>query len=354
MPKVLYLTDDLQNGGAERQLALLVKYLPSEWDHRVFSLGDGLCAQQIRDTGTPLKICQRRWRGDTLPAFALWQFMAEWKPDVVHAWGWMSSAAAGPICKALRICFIDGTIRMGKRTPRRQFPQRLGMLWADHIIANSQAGLEAWGISPSRGSVVNNGFDPDRLSFITPLASTPAFFTAVMVGSMSVYKDFRTFFNTARILTKNDDSHWHFIAIGNGIDYPKLLMENRDLIVAGKVEIMNSISEVLPLVCQAQVGVLLSPFGEGISNAIMEYMACGLPVICNDSGGNRELVVEGETGFLIPAEDSQALMEKLLFLQNNPREAERLGQAGRRRLIEKFSVETMVQNILNIYHNLLH
>jgi glycosyltransferase involved in cell wall biosynthesis len=65
-----------------------------------------------------------------------------------------------------------------------------------------------------------------------------------------------------------------------------------------------------------------------LSNSIMEYMACELPVICTDSGGNRELVVDGETGFIIPPEDVDSFTEKLLFLKNNPDISHRMGNEG--------------------------
>ena len=249
--------------------------------------------------------------------------------------------------------FIDGTIRMGKKFPRRQFAQFLGMSWADRIIANSQAGLDVWEIATPKGKVVYNGFEPERLSLCVSPKTKSAFFTVVMVGRMTFEKDFQTFFKAARTLLVDAETTWHFMAIGKGVDYKNHLETNKDLVEKGQLEILDGGTEVLPLLNQAQVGVLISTFGEGCSNAIMEYMACGLPVICNDSGGNRELVIDGETGFLIPNGDCQALVSKLAYLRDNPYEAERLGQAGRQRLLTHYTVDVLVQETIRVYKEVI-
>ena len=85
---------------------------------------------------------------------------------------------------------------------------------------------------------------------------------------------------------------------------------------------------------------------EGCSNTIMEYMACGLPVVCSAGGGNAELVVEGRAGYLIPAGDWRLLCDRLERLTSRPDEASHMGEAGHRRLSEEFTVERMVERLL--------
>ncbi len=356
MPKVLLLADGLSNGGAERQLALLAKYLPQEWDRRVFSLGDGSFAQVIRSNGIQVDICERKTRFDPRPAFALWRLLVEWKPHVVHSWGWMSSVAAGFLCKVLGIHFIDGTIRMGDLPPRRALVQRLGMIWAKQVIANSQAGLMAWKISPEKGRVVYNGFDPERLALYDSLSEkTDTLFTVIMVGRMQPEKDYETFIGAIRLITKKD-ANWRFIALGSGILRKSLLKQANDLVKSGMLIFPEPTLEVLPYVKKANVGVLMTAQGiheEGISNAIMEYMACGLPVVCSESGGNRELVINEQTGFIIEPNKPDVLAEKLLWLKEHPGIAQAIGQAGRERIKREFTVEKMVANTLAVYGEML-
>lgn len=355
--RLVFITDSLENGGAERQLALLVKYLPPEWACRVFSLGNGPFAGVVRREGTSVDIHERKARFDPSPALHLWRLIREWKPDLIHSWGWMASAAAGPMCKYLGIRFIDGTIRMGMLPERNRLNQRLGMTWADRVIANSYAGLRVWGISSRKGRVVYNGFDPLRHSLCRrgePMPDLPL--RVVMTGRMVKGKDYRTFLHAARLLIDKAKRAWKFIAIGSGPDRAALMASVKDLIDAGLVEFPETGLEVLPLVNQCSIGVLLSHsayHAEGCSNSILEYMACGLPVICVNTGGNSELVVEGETGYLVSPGNPIALADRLLRLADSPREAERLGQAGRQRLLTSFSMEAMIKATLRVYGEVL-
>jgi glycosyltransferase involved in cell wall biosynthesis len=82
-------------------------------------------------------------------------------------------------------------------------------------------------------------------------------------------------------------------------------------------------------------------------------MATGLPVVSTNVGSIDELVVEGETGFLTPPGDPQSLADKIAFLLDNPDVARELGQAGRRRVEEHFSKETMVRSFEDLFERLV-
>jgi glycosyltransferase involved in cell wall biosynthesis len=108
---------------------------------------------------------------------------------------------------------------------------------------------------------------------------------------------------------------------------------------------------------EADVGVLMSDevvHREGCSNAIMEFMACALPVVCSSGGGNPELVVHGETGYLVPGGDTVALAARLRALDEQPELALRLGGAGRQRLRERFTLERMIAGIDAAYREAAH
>ncbi|MBT9501002.1 MAG: TIGR03088 family PEP-CTERM/XrtA system glycosyltransferase [Burkholderiaceae bacterium] len=98
---------------------------------------------------------------------------------------------------------------------------------------------------------------------------------------------------------------------------------------------------------------VLPSLGEGISNTILEAMACGLPVIATDVGGNAELVNRGHTGLIVPAADAQALADAILNLVDDPAKAQAMGQAGRRLAQQKFSLPAMVGAYQGLYDRLL-
>jgi len=90
---------------------------------------------------------------------------------------------------------------------------------------------------------------------------------------------------------------------------------------------------------------------EGLPRNVMEAMATGLPVVAYDIRGCNDLVVDGETGFLVPFGDVRGLADKLAWLAQHPDERHQMGEAGRRRIEETFSLEAVLPQMKTIYQN---
>jgi glycosyltransferase involved in cell wall biosynthesis len=358
--KVLIMKEALPSGGAERQLALIAEYLPQRWERRVWTMGGGPFVEVIRQHGQQVDVSARAARLDVRPAADLWRLLRDWRPDVVHSWDWMSSLAALPVCRALGIPIVDGTIRNGIARRRRSLPLRAARAASRLIVANSRAGLEAWGVGNGKGRVVYNAFDPARW----PLCDTPpgderagadlrpGRTTVVMTARMVAHKDFATVIAAAGDLDARQPGDWRFVLLGDGPDRSRLVALAGDLVPRGVVEFVDPGLEVLPLVREADVGVLMSneaQHTEGCSNAILEYMACRLPVVCSAGGGNPELVLHRETGFLVPGGDRDALVGRLRGLAADRGSARRMGEAGRARLAGEFTVERLVRSLERVY-----
>jgi len=358
--RLLMLKEALPTGGAERQLALIMKYLPPQWERRVWVMAGGPFADVIAADGFRVDISARAARFDVRPAASLWRLLAAWRPDIVHSWDWMSTLAAFPVCRALGIPIVDATIRNGIVRQKGSLERRLSQAVSALVVANSQAGLKAWGIGPAKGRVVYNAFDPERLREVDPHAGHDAAHgdphTVVMTGRMVAHKDFSSLITAARRLDRERPSRWRFLLLGDGPEKPRLVSEAGALQDRGVVSFVDPGLEVLPRLREADIGVLMSnevEHKEGCSNAIMEYMSCGLPVVCSAGGGNPELVLEGETGYLVPSGDSRALAEALMFLADHRDVARRLGVAGRRRIMEDFSVPRLTRSMERIYREAL-
>jgi glycosyltransferase involved in cell wall biosynthesis len=83
-------------------------------------------------------------------------------------------------------------------------------------------------------------------------------------------------------------------------------------------------------------------------------MVWGLPVVCGDSGGNREVVADGKTGFIIPARNAGILADRLIWLRQHPREAAEMGREGARRVLGDFTVQNLVRKTVSVYEELVH
>lgn len=349
--RVLLLTDCLDSGGLERQMALVATSLPPAWERRVWTMASGPFLPYLHERGVPVTVRQRRHRFDPLPATALWSELRSWRPDVVHSWSWMSALAAGPLCRLLRIPFVDGMIQSGALEPDYRLLKRLGMASATLVVANTRAGLDAWGVGPAKGRVVYNGFDLSRLTHAAAPFDADPRFTVIMTGRMVPVKHYDIVIQAARLLSRDSDG-WRFVLVGDGSDRDRLLAEARDLVETGTVAFPPPGIEVLDLVQTADVGVLMTNPAlarEGLSNSIMEYMALGLPVVCGDGGGNPELVRDGTTGFVVSPTDPVALARRLSYLRDHQDEGRSMGAAGRERILREFSVKKMVDRILRVY-----
>ncbi|MBN1458239.1 MAG: glycosyltransferase [Armatimonadetes bacterium] len=354
-PKVLLVTDSLANGGAERQVTLLARYLPPEWDRRVWSWLGGPYEEVLRKDEIRLTVCPRAWRFDISPGLRLWREIFDWRPDVVHAgFGWMSSATCAVACRALGIPFIDGRMRNGQVSRRLIHQYKLGLSLATRVVANSEAGLRALGVGPARGRVIYNSFERQRLVGLNCRRPEEAYgrTIVVMVARMQQTKDYATYMEAARTLARRDPDRWLFVAVGDGPHREELAREAADLVEQGCVVFPPPSLEVLQHVCSADIGVLMTDprYGaEGCSNALIEYMACGLPCVASQGGGNAELVEDGITGYLVPPRDSRRLVSRLQFLADHPATARRLGRTGRARSLSRFAEERLLRETVSLY-----
>ena len=115
---------------------------------------------------------------------------------------------------------------------------------------------------------------------------------------------------------------------------------------------LGSRRDIPNLLSQADVGVLPS-HEEGFSNAILEGMAAGLPMVVTDVGGNSEAVIDGETGFVVPSKDPKALAVALERLITDSEMRKSMGKAGRQRVEERFSLDSCVDAYEALFQEVL-
>ena len=175
------------------------------------------------------------------------------------------------------------------------------------------------------------------------------------VGRLETVKDqpnlVRAFIHLMPTVPKAGD-RLRLVIVGDGslrAEIERLLAEAH---VQDQVWLAGSRDEVPELLRSLDLFVLPSR-AEGISNTILEAMACGLPVVATEVGGNAELVAEGETGQWVPANDPVALAAAIRSYVNDPDRMQAHGAAGRREVEVRFSLEAMVTAYRAVYDAVL-
>jgi len=200
---------------------------------------------------------------------------------------------------------------------------------------------------------VYNGFDESRLVGLTAERHNEDLITVTMVARMEPEKDHQLLLSAARALGEQQPGRWRFVLVGSGSARESLASAAQS-VRGAVVEFMEMGLEALPAVASADIGALLTApgYGEGCSNSIIEYMALGLPVVCSDGGGNREIVDDGVTGLVVPQADVGAFVAALQRVGEDPSLRAALGAAGQAAVRARFSVTALVEGYLSIYDDL--
>lgn len=356
-PSFLMVCGGMGAGGKERQIVELLKGLNSRHRFRtILAIGHvhGSRESEAAEWADKVLLVRRFNNSDPItPLIDLVLLAKKEKINLVHSWGggiWdLYGLAVARIC---RVPFIHGGIRSAPSS--LDLANKISRYAASHaeiIVANSWSGLDAFGFrNSSKTRVIYNGIDMKRFDKIdTMLSGRP---TICMVANFSDKKDHATpvyaladilkCFPEARLVLVGHDS-------GTLADTKSLVYE---LGLSHAVEFVTGTLNPEGLIGRSNVCILSSPT-EGLSNSILEYMGLRKPVIATDNPGNREIIDHGVTGFLVPFRSPESLAEHVIKLLKNPDLAYSMGEAGYKKLTEKFSLERMVTSFEDLYSGLL-
>ena len=370
-PLICHVVYRFAVGGLENGVVNLINHLPSDrWRHAVVSLTDidPTFAARIRTPGVALHALHkppgqgfRQW-----PALA--RLFRQLRPTIVHTRNLAALEAQLPAWWAGVPGRVHGEHGRDAEDPdgisrKHQWMRRAYRPFVQHTIALGREladySLNRIGIPPGRLHTIYNGVDTERFhpaaSGRQPLAGSPfndpALWLVGTVGRMQTVKAQPVLARAFALALQQQPTlrtRLRLVLVGDGPLRAECESVLRQAGVAELVWFAGERGDV-PDVMRGLDCFVLPSLAEGISNTILEAMSSGLPVIATKVGANEELVVPGSTGGLVRPGDADAIASSMIEYCSDPALARRLGQAGQRRAIELFSLESMVRSYETVY-----
>lgn len=362
--RILHIIPTLDRAGAEKQLTLLASGLPKDmFDVHVCVLTrDGPLHEELDRAGVPVTVIGKRWRLDPQAFWALKRHVGRLQPDLVQTWLFAANAygrAAALACGVKHLIASERCVDPWKNLWQFAIDRQLARRTA-RLVANSD-GVRSFhvrhGLPADRFVVIPNGVLPappsrwTREQLLERLGLPPGSRLLGLVGRLWLQKRVKDAIWIADLL-KVAREDVHLLVIGDGPQRDRLCRYRDQVLIRDKVHFLghrDDVSDLMP-----HFDVLLSTSGyEGQSNAILEAMAAGRPVVATNIAGTRDLVVDGKTGYLAPVGDRTTMAKHLYRLIEDVDLAHRLGEAGRQRVIDEFAVEKMVARYTALYEEVL-
>jgi glycosyltransferase involved in cell wall biosynthesis len=364
---ILYIIGQLGLGGSENQLLDLIRRLPPQ-EYRLYICSlwcDMLLAPEFLKAGVEIAPFHKSRHIDISIVWKLCNFIRHKSIDIAHCimfsgttWGRLSAILAGvPI-----IIASERNVDIWKTWPYWIIDNILAP-FTNIIIENSKS-VKLYYCRHVKGSikksvVVYNGVDINRFVRDDNIRSTERRRLQILesapvvgiVANLSQNKDYPNLLNSAVLIRKIVPSI-NILIVGEGKERLKLIKLTQELGLTNCVKFLGLCREVEKILPIFDVFVLPSAY-EGFSNVIIEAMACGLPVVATNVGGNAEAVVEGETGFVVPPHSSELLAERVIELLIKTDLAKQMGNRGRERVESMFNMEKMVNAYDILYQGLL-
>ncbi len=369
---LLFPITDLPRDGAQRQLLELVKGLDKKRFRPVvltFRSGGSMEAEFKAIPRVRLISLERKKKSDFLYVFKVLRLLRRLEADVVQPF--LTPATFYGLIPALLshtpVKIVTERSGIGLRNAPlgyRLYLRAEDFLtrYADIVVANSEAGREYLikrGIAPERVKVIYNGLNVTRLNSngkdverIRQALGLPTGGQVVGIMARLFPVKRHDIFLQAAALVNQAIPETRFAIVGDGPWRSYLEALSQKLGLESKVAFLGEQREVGPYLAAFDVAALTSET-EGCSNSVLEAMAVGKPVVATDVGGNRELIDNGETGFLVPFGDPKALSEAIIRLLRDPVLARMIGERAKERTIHRFSLENMVNQYESLYETAL-
>jgi glycosyltransferase involved in cell wall biosynthesis len=366
---VCHVVHGMQVGGAEMLVLRMARALRDRYRFVVACLDVlGPLADRLQEEGHTVRLLGREPGLGLACARRLRRFLDEERVDLVHAHQYtpfFQALLARGVRRRPRILFTEhGRHHPDRRNPKHVVFNRLLTRRRDRIVAVGEGVHTALvaneGFPPRKVETIRNGVDLAPFDAIGPelrertrhaLGVAAHEFVVMQVARLDAVKDHATAVRSVERLVRGGRPVRLFV-VGDGDRRGEIEREVRERGLGADVVLLGTRSDV-PALLAAADAALLTSLSEGIPLTLIEALAARVPVVSTDVGGVREVVAEGECGFLCAAGDDAALAERLARLADDADLRARLGAAGRSRARGEFDEAANHRAYAAVYEEML-
>jgi glycosyltransferase involved in cell wall biosynthesis len=361
---ILLMAHSLGHGGGERQLALTALNIDrGRFEPHVGCCEGGFWVDRLEAAGVPFfRMGPRSLVGISAlrEARRLRDYIRRRRIRIVQTFDYTMNVLAIPAARSVPGVITISNLRCHMSLiPRRyRWLNQLAHRISASIVVNSEALradlVDVYSIDSNRIFTCYNGIDTE-IFHPAPRAVLPGLESAeLVIGTVCVLRPEK---NLALLLeafqsVARDRPRVRLLITGSGSDELSLRALAVALEIDDKCVFQPSTPEVARTLSAIDIFVLTS-LSEGLSNALMEAMACGCCVVASEVGGNPELISDGKTGLLFPSQDRSALVQKLKDMMDNPGRRGALATAAADRICREFSLQRAVRNMQEVYETML-
>ena len=357
--RIMHLIEDLEFGGAERQLVTIVKSTnPQKYSVAVCCLSNsGAMADELQQAGFTIHILGKCKGFDFKLLFKLTGLLLSRKIDILHThiftanfWGRLAALFV-PGLSVVQHEHSHFTLQSGFR----RLIERILVVKSNIIIAVSADLHKCFSrkirdLHNKLKLIPNGSIVVDELSQVETTTQSRFYSkikTVAIIGSLEPRKDHQTFLRAAKIVHERNPKT-RFLVIGDGPLRSTLESQAKFLDFNGNLQFTGWQSDIPTLLKNIDVYVS-SSLTEGISLALLEAMAANVPVVCTNVGGTPEIIKHGERGLLVKKQNSKELAKAITDIIENPKMGSRVAQRGREFVLQNFSAKRMISQVESIY-----
>jgi glycosyltransferase involved in cell wall biosynthesis len=371
---VLFLIDQLcGRGGAESALLNTVRSLPARFRCSVITFKLNPNLTMLAEFPFPVRVlplrCSYDWNAMKM-AVRLTRYIHAEQVDIVHTFFPSSDLWGGVVAKLARRrpLLVSSRRDMGfLRTTKHRIAYRALRGMFDQVLTVSekvrQYSIAEDGLDPDRVRVIPNSVAPQQLEVRDSVATLRQRFglarashVITSVGNVRRIKGTDVLVRAAALVCRQFPRAVFVVAGALETCEPGYLRElerlKRDHHVVRNVRLVGPFVDVAPLLKASDIFCLLSR-SEGFSNALIEAMACGLPCVATDVGGNPEALLDGRCGFLVESEDYKTAADRILSLLRDPEMARGVAESGLQSVRRRFLPEIVTPQLVEVYESLL-